>query len=517
MANLLSSFKGRLLILILSISLIPIAVITSIYCFHARSTLKHQILEQLKAVAESKRLHVRAFMEAKKGRTVDFSSDGFVRDRLERIIRGGVLRQDAVIGLNEYLLKKKLPLDRHLIAMVIADRHGNVVSSTNEKLIGKDISDQDVFVQGISRGYGEAYITPRYFPYFGATCILSSAPVLSRHDTKPHGVIINAHSLAFLNEITTNRTGMGETGEVYLVNRDGIMITESRFITGASLKQVVNTEPVRRIAEGDKEMVGIYPDYRGVPVVGSSLNIPEYGWILLSEIDEKEAFSPLKTLNIVALIFGVVGVAAVTSLGIIFAVSTSMTIKDLTDAVKRLAGGDLDYRVKVTRKDEIGALMSGFNAMADKLSLEIKEHIRSEEALRRSKEQAQIILDNTTAVIYLKDTDGRYLLVNHQYEKLFHVTKDQVIGKTDHDIFPKAFADAFRMNDLRVLETKNSLVIEEIAPQDDGMHTYISLKFPMYDSIDGLYGVCGISTYVTERTRKIEKRPNTSTPRQAGK
>ncbi|MCF6153811.1 MAG: HAMP domain-containing protein [Candidatus Brocadia sp.] len=517
MANLFPSFKGRLLTLTLCISLIPIAAITMVYCFHAKGALKHQILEQMKAVAESKRLHIRSFMETKKGRTIDFSSDRFIRDRIERVVRGGVLKRDAVIDLNEYLSKKKLPLDNHLIAIAIADRHGKVVSSTNEKLIGKDVSDQDIFVQGINRGYGEAYITPRYFPYFGATCILSSAPIISGQDTKPLGVIINAHSLAFLSEITTNRVGMGKTGEVYLVNRGRIMVTESRFITGASLKQVVDTEPVLKIIEDDKEMVGIYPDYRGVPVVGSSLDIPEYGWILLSEIDKKEAFQPLKTLSIVALIFGIVGVASVTSVGIIFAVSTSRTIKDLTDAAERLAGGDLDYRVKVTRTDEIGALMNGFNAMADKLSLEIKEHKRAETELRKSKEQTQTILDNTTAIVYLKDTEGRYLLINHQFERLFHVTKDQVIGKTDYDIFPKAFADAFRINDCKVLETKNSLVIEEVVPQDDGMHTYISLKFPMYDFVEGLYGVCGISTDITERTRKIEKESNTPTRRQADK
>ncbi len=513
--SLFPSLKRKLLTLTLCISLIPIAVITTICYFHARGALKYQILEQLKAVAESKRLHVRSSMETRKVRTIDFSSDGFIRDRLERVIRGNVVKQDAVIGLNKYLLKKKLPLDSYLIAIAIADRHGKVVSSTNEKLIGNDISDQDVFVQGISVGHGKAYITPRYFPYFGTTCILSSAPIISGQDVNPPGVIINAHSLPFLNEITTSRVGMGETGEVYLVNRDKIMVTESRFINGASLKQLVDTEPVRKVIEDNKEIVGIYQDYRGVPVVGAALNIPEYGWILLSEIDKKEAFKPLKTLSIVVLIFGIVGVVAVTSMGIIFAVSMSTTIKDITDAAAKLAGGDLDYRVKVTREDEIGALMNGFNAMADKLSLEIKEHKRAEAALRKSKEQAQTILDNTPAVVYLKDTDGRYLLINHQYERLFHVTKDQVIGKTDYDIFPKAFADAFRMNDFKVLETKNSLVIEEIAPHDDGMHTYISLKFPLYDSVEGLYGVCGISTDITDRTRKIEKKSNTSTRRQA--
>lgn len=502
--NPLLLFKNRLLIFTLGISLIPVAIITTTYYLNARSTLKYQIFEQLKAVAEAKRLHVRLFMETKKLRTIDFSSDGFIRDRLERVVRGGTLKQGAMIDLNEYLLKRKQPLDHHLIAIAIADKYGKVISSTREKLVGKDISDQDVFVQGINRGYGEAFITPRYFPYFGATCILSSAPIISRQDAKPLGVIINAHSLVFLSEITTNRVGMGETGEVYLVNKDKIMITESRFIGSASFKLVVDTEPIRKIVEDEKEMVGIYPDYRGVPVVGAALNIPEYSWILLSEIDEEEASKPLKTLSIVALLSGGISVVAVISIGIIFAVSTSMTIKNLTNAAERLIGGDLDYRVTVTRKDKIGALMNSFNAMADKLSRKIKEHKLSEIALRKSEEQAQTILDNTTAVIYLKDTECRYLLINNQYEKLFHVTKKQVIGKTDYDIFPKEFADAFRMNDRKVLETKTSLVIKELAPQDDGIHTYISLKFPMYDSVDGLYGVCGISTDLTE-SKRVEK------------
>ncbi len=517
MANPFLSFKGRLLTVTLCITLVPMAAIATIYCFQARDALKHQILEQLKAVAESKRLHVRSFMEAKRGRTADFSSDGFIRNKLERVVHGGGLKEDAGIDLNEYLFRKKLPLDQHLLTIAIADRQGNIVSSTNEKLIGKDVSSHDIFVQGISRGYGEAYIAPRYFPYFGATCILSSAPIISPQDAKTLGVIITAYNLAFLNEITLNRVGMGESGEIYLVNKGRIMVTDSRFIIGASFNQVVDTEPVRRIVEGDKEMVGIYPDYRGVLVIGASLNVPEYGWILLAEIDEREAFKPVKTLSIAALIFGGVGVALAAGIGILFAVSTSMIIKELTDAVERLAGGELDYRIKTIRKDEIGSLMRGFNAMADKLSLEITEHKQAEASLRKSKEQAQTILDNTTAVIYLKDTEGRYQLINHQFERLFHVTKEEVLGKTDYDIFPKAFADAFRMNDRKVLDTKNSLVIEEIAPQDDGMHTYISLKFPMYDSIDGLYGVCGISTDITDHTRKIEKESHTPTRRQADK
>ena len=60
----------------------------------------------------------------------------------------------------------------------------------------------------------------------------------------------------------------------------------------APLKLVVDTEPIHKAIEGNQEMLGIYSDYKGIPVIGASLQIPEYGWILLSEMDRSEAFTP---------------------------------------------------------------------------------------------------------------------------------------------------------------------------------------------------------------------------------
>src|SRR5262245_60570719 len=73
----------------------------------------------------------------------------------------------------------------------------------------------------------------------------------------------------------------------------------------------------------------------------------------------------------------------------------------------------------------------------------------------------QSIVDNTTAVIYAKDADGRYLTVNRRYEDLFHVTRDQLVGKTDHDIFSAAQADVLRADDLRVLAENRAIELDE--------------------------------------------------------
>lgn len=143
--------------------------------------------------------------------------------------------------------------------------------------------------------------------------------------------------------------------------------------------------------------------------------------------------------------------------------------------------------------------------LADDLAASALSEAQAHKALRESEQRLQAILDNSTAVIYLKDTESRFLLINRQFEELFHITREQVLGKNNHDLFPKEWADAFRANDLQVLQHKRPREFEEMVPQDDGMHTYLSIKFPLQNSAGGASGVCGISTDITERKRAEER------------
>ena len=134
----------------------------------------------------------------------------------------------------------------------------------------------------------------------------------------------------------------------------------------------------------------------------------------------------------------------------------------------------------------------------------VTERRRAEEALKQSEQRLQDILDNSPAVVYVKDPEGRFVLVNRRFEELFQVSKERVLGKTDHDLFPKEAADAFRENDEEVLRSGLPLEIEETAPQDDGEHVYLSVKFPLRGPDGAPYAVCGISTDITERKRAEE-------------
>jgi PAS domain S-box-containing protein len=107
-------------------------------------------------------------------------------------------------------------------------------------------------------------------------------------------------------------------------------------------------------------------------------------------------------------------------------------------------------------------------------------------------------------VIYLKGSDGRYILVNRQYEQLFNARRETIVGLTDHDLFPKDTADKFRANDLKALRRGVPIQIEEVVPHPDGPHAYITVKYPITDTDGRPYAVCGISTDITDLKRAEE-------------
>ncbi|WP_438001119.1 PAS domain-containing sensor histidine kinase [Sorangium sp. So ce185] len=132
-----------------------------------------------------------------------------------------------------------------------------------------------------------------------------------------------------------------------------------------------------------------------------------------------------------------------------------------------------------------------------------EERRRAEEALRASQELLRAIIDSSTAIVSVKDIEGRYILVNRRFEELFGITREAIVGKSDRDVFSREHAEALRAFDQRAILAGTALEDEEVMPQDDGVHTYLAIKFPLRDAAGVPYAVGGISTDITER-KKIE-------------
>jgi PAS domain S-box-containing protein len=126
------------------------------------------------------------------------------------------------------------------------------------------------------------------------------------------------------------------------------------------------------------------------------------------------------------------------------------------------------------------------------------------DALHESEYRLQSILDGSDNAFYIKDLEGRFILINKHLEELLGIERNKVYGKTDYDFFTPELADSYKVTDSRILETGVPEQLEEVSDLIDGRHTFIANKFPLYDLHGKPYAICGISTDITERKQKDE-------------
>ncbi|MBA4376299.1 MAG: hypothetical protein C0401_09035 [Anaerolinea sp.] len=117
--------------------------------------------------------------------------------------------------------------------------------------------------------------------------------------------------------------------------------------------------------------------------------------------------------------------------------------------------------------------------------------------MRESAMQLQSILDNYNAVITLKDINGNYLLVNRQFETLFRVSRKDLVNKLCENGLPPELTKLNVINDQKVIQTKQTIEIEETIKLADGIHTYLSVKFPLFTVSGEVSAICNISTDIT--------------------
>ena len=286
----------------------------------------------------------------------------------------------------------------------IIGKDGKVFFSLG-RVIDEDFLENPLFQRGLKKSFVE------FEPSEVGKKMIVVSPVYaddSKVGDEPIGVIISRMRTAAIDNILLNRSGLGETGEVYIVSDQFLMLSESRFFENAIFQQRVDTVGVQKCFNEGVEHVGFYPDYRGVPIYGSSYCAQDLGIVLLAEIDEAEVEKPIDILQ--ERIFQT-GIAITVGMGIVaFLISKSISrpLIKLQSAANKIANGDFGVRTNIKTGDEIGELSTAFDSMVQKLQESLTEIREKEDVIKQQEEIllkfSQHVQNDCVGVIDMKDS-----------------------------------------------------------------------------------------------------------------
>ena len=137
---------------------------------------------------------------------------------------------------------------------------------------------------------------------------------------------------------------------------------------------------------------------------------------------------------------------------------------------------------------------------------DITERRQAEQAKRESEGRLRAVIDNAPAIVHLKDHEGRFRIVNKEFERFYGMPADAALGKTAADLFPGALADTYSSLDQSVRETGDVITREIETPQHDGaLRILRSIRFPVFGQDGRTTGIGVVALDVTERQRAHEE------------
>ena len=430
--NLFSGIGRKLLCWFLTLSILPIMVVAILTYQYARETIKNELLNEESFLAEGIKNHIETILNAGEYSSQFFASDEFIRRHLE-ILNHNPNDLRIVSKFNDYMVYKT-NLNKDFYETFVLNQAGIIVASSNEKSIGRIEFGADYFAYG----KGGPYVKDVYRDEnTGEFSIAFAAPVLKKRGGKFLGVLVIRYNANKLNEITAGKKvdvkedvgtflRRGKTSEAYIVNENHLMITGSRFKESAILSQLVNTEPVTVALNSGKEVVGVYKNYMGRDVIGATRYLKNTGWVLLVETNESEAYSPISKFKYRAIT--VVGICIVGVVFVSFFVSRGIInpIILLVKGMKRVAEGDLNFRVESHLKDELGELTASFNHMTDDIKDAREKLLRLKADLEERKEYLESILKYANELIFTLDIQGNFTFINPKIKEWGYNEKELV-------------------------------------------------------------------------------------------
>jgi len=420
------SLRGKLLLLFLAVSLIPLVTVSILTYTQARNALKNEVINKLIAVRDIKAQRIENYFKTRLNDVKMLSQNPLTLAAIrafETAIHTDMKRlgQDEVAVMNKhyrplYQSKPKLVNANDGSAYSAAHAQYHAMFKAYQEIYGYydiflvephagsivySVVKEDDFGSSLLNGsYADTNLGHIFrkvplanrdltqledfadYPASKKVASFVASPIFD--EAKLIGVLIFQMPTDQIDAIMQERSGLGETGETILISSDDFLLrSNSHFFQETTLlKQKDYTEATRASATGETGVKMII-DYRGNPsiIAHTPLDIPDVKWSLNAKVDQAEAFAAAQTMLFWLFIFISIGVVFVVGTALFFSHSIAKPILNLTDIALRLANGDLNLKVNVKNQDEIGVMAQAFQKMVVNLRLVIQDIVQVSQGL----------------------------------------------------------------------------------------------------------------------------------------
>ena len=509
---------------IISLSLLITIGITCILISRNISTniITQQITNNLINTTQSRSKHIETLLGEYKELTKTMATGTPFRDAVDKSID-----HTQRIGQVNRRIKSIIETHEEISRIRVLNKEGILIASSHEDT-GIDKSAHVIFLEG-KEG---VFIGDLHLSSFTHKYVLSASVPIMVNKQFAGVLVINFDVGKELFQITIDRTGLGPTGEVFLVNKDGYMITPSRFIDDVILKQKVDLKHIKELNNTEPSLIllrkvaDIVKDYRGIEVLAVHTHIPEMGWYLFAEINVQEAFAPVTQLTQSLLLLFIIILSIVIFISGYISKTITRPIRMLHEGTEEITKGNLDYKVGTTSPDEVGQLSRAFDEMATNLKksreeleeysrnlekkvegrtkdleIDISKRKKTEEALRKSQQEFDSLFRNSPEALVYLDDKGIILDANLRFCKLFGYTLKEIKGRNIDGGMIHTSDKIEEGKKLSVKGLKGYLNYETIRKKKDGTLFHVSISAtPLV--IDGqAKGEIGVYIDISERIK----------------
>ncbi len=465
------NIKSRLILLVMIVALIPLAAVSLVMLNRVHTALSQQAFSQLGNITQSKKTQLERYYARIRADITVLAGRAHFSDALDAfasVLDKGKLdkvQYDYYESLQYGESFRKFLKEYGYYDLMLITRQGDIVYSTRKEAdltqnIRTGPLTKSLLGRVFNTGLVRATVTDfeLYAPSDQQPIAFMIAPIALEDEQSPGAVVLKI-TLQQINQIMFERSGMGRTGEAYLVGPDLTMRSDSFLDPAnrsvlASLRNPqqgrVKTESSQRALAGATGQA-TQDDYRGISVLSAYTPV-RWGnviYALVAKIDEAEAFTAVTELRRLIIFTYIVLLVLISFAALFIATIITRPILALTTASIKIVEGNLEEEISVRRNDELGVLAEHFNRMRLSIAKKISLIEDQKEELKRINEGLEDLV--ATRTIALEESQQRFelamkagdlglwdwqlktgkLFVNDTWAQMLGHTKDEITNSID--------------------------------------------------------------------------------------